>query len=136
MIYLSLYLMERGANALHVELLGKGNRSPGERGRKRFVGTTLSLSVSTFFFLFRCVSNADKRMSSQAIFHEGSKGYLCCKRRVLEFDEFMKIPGCKEGKHLFVGSKKDEVSLFHAIFIFILAGQSSSRWLMYGISID
>ncbi|KIR69599.1 hypothetical protein I312_101731 [Cryptococcus bacillisporus CA1280] len=43
-----------------------------------------------------------------AIFHEGSKGYLCCKRRVLEFDEFMKIPGCKEGKHLFVGSKKDE----------------------------
>ncbi|AAW42582.1 hypothetical protein CNBC0890 [Cryptococcus deneoformans B-3501A] len=43
-----------------------------------------------------------------AIFHEGSKGYLCCKRRVLEFDEFMKIPGCKEGKHLFMGPKKDE----------------------------
>ncbi|WWC60314.1 uncharacterized protein I303_102885 [Kwoniella dejecticola CBS 10117] len=43
-----------------------------------------------------------------AIFHEGSKGYLCCKRRVLEFDEFLKIEGCKEGKHLFVGSKKDE----------------------------
>lgn len=38
---------------------------------------------------------------------------------MLEFDEFMKIPGCKEGKHLFVGSKKDEVSLFHAIYIFI-----------------
>lgn len=37
---------------------------------------------------------------------------------MLEFDEFMKIPGCKEGKHLFVGSKKDEVSLFHAIFYF------------------
>lgn len=46
----------------------------------------------------------------QAIFHEGSKGYLCCKRRVLEFDEFMKIAGCTTGKHLFVGSKKDEVS--------------------------
>ncbi|WVW80147.1 hypothetical protein I302_102123 [Kwoniella bestiolae CBS 10118] len=43
-----------------------------------------------------------------AIFHEGSKGYLCCKRRVLEFSEFLKIEGCKEGKHLFVGSKKDE----------------------------
>ncbi|KAK1927538.1 HSP20-like chaperone [Papiliotrema laurentii] len=42
------------------------------------------------------------------VFHEGSKGYLCCKRRVLEFDEFMKIEGCTTGKHLFVGAKKDE----------------------------
>jgi hypothetical protein len=41
------------------------------------------------------------------IFHEGSKGYSCCKRRVLEFDEFMKIEGCKTKKrHLFVGSGK------------------------------
>ncbi|BDD59469.1 Integrin beta-1-binding protein 2 [Monascus purpureus] len=40
----------------------------------------------------------------QPIFHEGSKGWSCCKRRVLEFDEFLKIPGCKEKKrHLFVG---------------------------------
>lgn len=44
----------------------------------------------------------------QALFHEGSKGWTCCKRRVLEFDEFMKIEGCKtKRKHLFVGSKKD-----------------------------
>ena len=44
------------------------------------------------------------------IFHEGSKGYSCCKRRVLEFDEFMKIEGCKtKDRHLFVGSgKKDK----------------------------
>ncbi|KAF8590425.1 chord-domain-containing protein [Ramaria rubella] len=35
------------------------------------------------------------------LFREGSKGYLCCKRRVLEFDEFLKIQGCKVGKHLF-----------------------------------
>lgn len=44
------------------------------------------------------------------IFHEGSKGYSCCKRRVLEFDEFMKIEGCqKKPRHLFVGSgKKDK----------------------------
>ncbi|RKF62784.1 Cysteine and histidine-rich domain-containing protein [Golovinomyces cichoracearum] len=39
------------------------------------------------------------------IFHEGSKGYTCCKRRVLEFDEFMKIKGCKtKESHLFIGS--------------------------------
>ncbi|KAI0797630.1 chord-domain-containing protein [Abortiporus biennis] len=45
------------------------------------------------------------------IFREGSKGYLCCKRRVLEFDEFMKIGGCKQGRHLFVPKKKaDEPS--------------------------
>ena len=43
----------------------------------------------------------------QALFHEGSKGWTCCKRRVLEFDEFMKIEGCKKkGRHLFVGSGK------------------------------
>jgi len=41
------------------------------------------------------------------IFHEGSKGYTCCKRRVLEFDEFMKIEGCKtKDRHLFVGNGK------------------------------
>ncbi|KAJ7090289.1 HSP20-like chaperone [Mycena belliarum] len=38
---------------------------------------------------------------SPPIFREGSKGYLCCKRRVLEFDEFLKIEGCKKGRHLF-----------------------------------
>ncbi|KAG9255077.1 HSP20-like chaperone [Emericellopsis atlantica] len=44
------------------------------------------------------------------IFHEGSKGYSCCKRRVLEFDQFLKIEGCTtKNKHLFVGSgKKDK----------------------------
>jgi hypothetical protein len=41
------------------------------------------------------------------IFHEGSKGYTCCKRRVLEFDEFMRIEGCEtKPRHLFVGSGK------------------------------
>ncbi|KAI9857438.1 MAG: hypothetical protein M1824_004846 [Vezdaea acicularis] len=45
----------------------------------------------------------------QPIFHEGSKGWTCCKRRVLEFDEFMKIEGCKEkSRHLFVGKKKGD----------------------------
>ncbi|MCO5596210.1 hypothetical protein L7F22_050270 [Adiantum nelumboides] len=41
----------------------------------------------------------------QAIFHEGSKGYACCKRRVLEFDEFLTIEPCTKAKsgHLFVG---------------------------------
>ncbi|CAG8953227.1 hypothetical protein HYFRA_00003429 [Hymenoscyphus fraxineus] len=39
------------------------------------------------------------------IFHEGSKGYTCCKRRVLEFDEFMRIEGCAtKDRHLFIGS--------------------------------
>ncbi|KAH9981266.1 HSP20-like chaperone [Lactifluus volemus] len=43
------------------------------------------------------------------IFHEGSKGYLCCKRRVLEFEEFLKIEGCTEGLHLFVPKSKGDV---------------------------
>lgn len=41
------------------------------------------------------------------LFHEGSKGYTCCSRRVLEFDEFMRIEGCKtKTRHMFVGSGK------------------------------
>jgi len=40
------------------------------------------------------------------IFHEGSKGYFCCKRRVLEFEEFLKIEGCTQGRHLFVRKSK------------------------------
>lgn len=42
------------------------------------------------------------------IFHEGSKGYSCCKHRTLDFDEFLSIKGCKKGKHLFVGAKKED----------------------------
>lgn len=43
------------------------------------------------------------------IFHEGSKGYSCCKRRVLEFDQFMNMEGCKsKDRHLFVGKAKKE----------------------------
>ncbi|KAI9886550.1 MAG: hypothetical protein M1823_001662 [Watsoniomyces obsoletus] len=41
------------------------------------------------------------------IFHDGGKGYTCCRRRVLEFDEFMKIEGCQtKSRHLFAGSGK------------------------------
>jgi len=45
------------------------------------------------------------------LFHEGSKGWTCCKRRVLEFDEFMKLEGCTtKDRHVFIGKgkKKDE----------------------------
>lgn len=43
----------------------------------------------------------------QPIFHEGSKGWSCCKRRVLEFDEFMKLAGCTtKNRHLFLGKGK------------------------------
>ncbi|CAG8481619.1 8637_t:CDS:2 [Dentiscutata erythropus] len=35
-------------------------------------------------------------------------GWSCCSRKVLEFEEFLKIKGCKKGNHLFVGSSKKE----------------------------
>lgn len=45
----------------------------------------------------------------QALFHEGSKGWTCCKRRVLEFDEFMKIPGCTtKARHLYIGKPNQD----------------------------
>ncbi|KAJ2161914.1 hypothetical protein GGF46_001105 [Coemansia sp. RSA 552] len=40
-----------------------------------------------------------------ALFHEGNKGWTCCKPRVTDFDEFMRIKGCAHGRHLFVGSQ-------------------------------
>ncbi|KAK7903068.1 hypothetical protein LTR67_001085 [Exophiala xenobiotica] len=44
------------------------------------------------------------------LFHEGSKGWTCCKRRVLEFDEFLKIEGCKTKKrHCYVGKPRKTV---------------------------
>lgn len=33
------------------------------------------------------------------IFHEGSKGYTCCKRRVLDFDDFLQIAPCTKAEH-------------------------------------
>lgn len=58
----------------------------------------------------------------QPVFHEGSKGWSCCKRRVLEFDEFLKIEGCTEKKkHLFVGKGKpageEKVDTVRCVFV-------------------
>ncbi|KAJ3236847.1 hypothetical protein HDU81_010313 [Chytriomyces hyalinus] len=45
--------------------------------------------------------------SGSPVFHEGSKGWSCCSRKVLEFDEFLKIQGCKTGKHRFTDPEAD-----------------------------
>lgn len=37
--------------------------------------------------------------TGQAVFHEGQKGWSCCPKRVLTFEEFLTIPGCTAGKH-------------------------------------
>ena len=43
------------------------------------------------------------------IFHEGAKGWSCCKKRVTEFDDFLRIPGCVVARrHKFVGMKKPD----------------------------
>jgi hypothetical protein len=46
--------------------------------------------------------------SGEPIFHEGSKGWSCCSRKVLEFEEFLKIKGCKTGKHKYTEQKKPQ----------------------------
>ena len=33
------------------------------------------------------------------VFHDGLKGWSCCKRRVRDFTEFLNIPGCARGQH-------------------------------------
>lgn len=49
-----------------------------------------------------------------AVFHEGTKGWTCCKRRVLEFDEFLQIKGCQnKDRHMFIGSAKKKKKPMH-----------------------
>ena len=54
----------------------------------------------------RCVGHRDTLRATSLSLHHRGKGYLCCKRRVLEFDEFLKIEGCKKGRHVFVPKAK------------------------------
>ncbi|KAJ3385908.1 hypothetical protein HDU92_002805 [Lobulomyces angularis] len=46
--------------------------------------------------------------NGEAVFHEGSKGWSCCSRKVLEFEEFLKIEGCQKGLHRFTDDGKEE----------------------------
>lgn len=46
----------------------------------------------------------------QAVFHEGSKYWTCCKPRCAEFEEFLKIEGCKVGRHKFGPKPGDDNS--------------------------
>ncbi|EST05118.1 Cysteine/histidine-rich domain protein [Kalmanozyma brasiliensis GHG001] len=52
-----------------------------------------------------------KHHKGSPIFHEGSKGWSCCKRRVLDFNDFLQIEPCSTAKsgHLFVGAPKAAV---------------------------
>eukprot|EP01130_Rhizamoeba_saxonica_P008768 TRINITY_DN3547_c0_g1_i1.p1 TRINITY_DN3547_c0_g1~~TRINITY_DN3547_c0_g1_i1.p1 ORF type:complete len:400 (-),score=85.33 TRINITY_DN3547_c0_g1_i1:943-2142(-) len=40
------------------------------------------------------------------VFHEGSKGYTCCRRRTLLFDDFLKLEGCVVDRHKFIPEPK------------------------------
>jgi len=40
------------------------------------------------------------------IFHEGLKGWNCCKTRETNFEEFLNIPGCTTGPHQHVEKEK------------------------------
>lgn len=49
-----------------------------------------------------------------AVFHEGSKYWSCCKPRCAEFEEFLKIEGCKVGRHKFcpkIGEAEDPLQV-------------------------
>jgi len=44
--------------------------------------------------------------SGSPVFHEGSKGWQCCKGFTLIFEDFLNAPGCTKGKHKFVPEVK------------------------------
>eukprot|EP01122_Echinamoeba_exundans_P016809 TRINITY_DN8642_c0_g1_i1.p1 TRINITY_DN8642_c0_g1~~TRINITY_DN8642_c0_g1_i1.p1 ORF type:complete len:398 (+),score=78.77 TRINITY_DN8642_c0_g1_i1:89-1282(+) len=45
-----------------------------------------------------------------AIFHEATKYWSCCRPRAVEFDEFLKIEGCSEGRHKFLPFKAENLA--------------------------
>ena len=68
------------------------------------------------------------------IFHEGSKGYSCCPRKVLEFEEFLKIPGCKSlASHRFLDASYSSSSLSSSSSAAAPAAPSNNnfRWDWY-----
>ncbi|KAF8928656.1 hypothetical protein BGZ58_009460 [Dissophora ornata] len=78
------------------------------------VGKTCMRRGCGHTFVSEEVSRGDKAAcqyhSGSPVFHEGSKGWSCCPRKVLEFDEFLKLKGCRTtNQHLFVGAKKEKV---------------------------
>ncbi|OMJ07200.1 Cysteine and histidine-rich domain-containing protein [Smittium culicis] len=89
------------------------------------VGTNCRRKGCTSKFISKEESSSENSPNSictfhpgQPVFHEGSKGWSCCKRKVLEFDEFLKIKGCKKGKHLF---SKPQLKVSFLLYIFKLA---------------
>ncbi|MCJ1286971.1 hypothetical protein MMC26_006318 [Xylographa opegraphella] len=75
---------------------------PNTTCRRRGCGASSSVSTASSREGEQCVFHP-----GHPIFHEGSKGWTCCKRRVLEFDEFLRIEGCeKREQHKFVGNGK------------------------------
>jgi hypothetical protein len=45
------------------------------------------------------------------VFHDMSKGWSCCRRKVLEFDDFLKLEGCTSGRHKFVPPPRPAVEV-------------------------
>lgn len=102
------YQKAQDVNDVDVRLHGRARRSRGDPERR------LLVNIIPWAYVPLLYLNGPRRSSKidrgQPVFHEGTKYNACCpKRKTLEFDEFMKIQGCKTGSHLFVGAKKDEV---------------------------
>eukprot|EP01135_Chromosphaera_perkinsii_P000234 Nk52_evm3s62 gene=Nk52_evmTU3s62 len=41
------------------------------------------------------------------VFHETAKFWSCCKKKVFDFDDFLKLPGCTEGTHKWSDDEKN-----------------------------
>ncbi|KAJ1559810.1 hypothetical protein HK405_009274 [Cladochytrium tenue] len=48
--------------------------------------------------------------SGAPVFHDALKGWSCCSKKVTDFDDFLKIPGCTVGRHSVVVPEKPEAS--------------------------
>ena len=47
--------------------------------------------------------------SGVPVFHEGLKGWSCCSKKTVDFDEFLQIKGCTLGKHSTEKPRQDPV---------------------------
>ena len=58
---------------------------------------TMSMDAASTLLLNTVICRYHK---GEAVFHDGEKYWSCCPQtKVLDFDQFMEIPGCMVGKH-------------------------------------
>jgi len=93
-IYIEMQTIHNGDPEMNLENVGPVKIKCGRNG------------CGMDYFEEENVDNCCRFHSGDPLFHEGLKGWTCCDKRVVDFDEMLKIPGCTYGRHIPDDNKK------------------------------